>query len=82
MLDATDLRHLIQAKLAEGRLPWDRFERVWGGTGLGQVCAACDETISKTQVGIESLRASETSLFFHLRCFAAWESVRLLERTE
>jgi len=55
---------------------------VWGGTGLGQVCAACDETISNTQVGIESLRASETSLFFHLRCFAAWESVRLLERTE
>jgi len=32
MLDATDLRHLIQAKLAEGRLPWDRLNEC--GVGL------------------------------------------------
>ena len=44
------LRHLIQRKLADGRLPRSSIQRVWGGAGNGETCDACEEAVSKRQL--------------------------------
>jgi hypothetical protein len=70
------LRTLIQAKLADGRLPKEPMPRVWGGPGQGETCAACDEKAEKPALVIEGWTASGRITVFHARCFYVWEQER------
>ena len=50
-MEDAEVRGLIRAKLADGRLPRVAVTHVWGGSGDGRLaCAACDETIAKNQL--------------------------------
>jgi hypothetical protein len=48
-MEPQDLRTLIRAKLADGRLPVDSIPRVWGGPGSGETCDACEGSITKDE---------------------------------
>ena len=74
-MEDAEVRALIQAKLADGRLPRVALIHVWGGPGDGRACAACDETIRKDQLQIEGER-EELVGPFHMRCFHLWDSER------
>jgi hypothetical protein len=49
----TTRRILIRIKLRDGALPQDSIPRVWGGPGNGETCDACEEIVTKSQMGIE-----------------------------
>ena len=49
------LRRLIRSKLADGRLPQNSIPRLWGGSGNGETCDACEEIITKTQFVMEGV---------------------------
>jgi len=51
-----ETRHLIQRKLADGRLPQISVPRLWGGAGNGETCDACEESITATHLGRAALR--------------------------
>jgi hypothetical protein len=80
MLEDSAVRLLIRAKLADGRLPQGRSERVWGGYGTGETCAACEESISKDQLAMESPRLTGGVMAFHVKCFAVWDDERTSPR--
>lgn len=71
-----NLRLLIQAKLADGRLPREPMPRVWGGPGMGETCAACEEKVEKPGLVIEGWTESGRITIFHVRCFYVWEKER------
>ena len=77
MLDDDVLRLLIEAKLADGRLPRERGDRVWGGRGSGETCTVCEDSVSKDQLVMESFGPKGDGLFFHLKCFKIWDHERL-----
>ena len=49
---------LIRTKLADRTLPSVTPTAVWGGEGNGEVCAACDKAIQRTQWEVELDRKS------------------------
>ena len=75
-MDQLPLRHLIQRKLADGRLPRNSIPRVWGGAGNGEPCDACEEAVSKRQLLMEGLSAGKVAVQFHVRCFSLWDELR------
>lgn len=75
-MDTSILRLLIQAKLADGRLPHDHIPRMWGGPGDGETCDGCDETVTKTQMIVEGLDTSGSGVQFHVACFYVWDTER------
>jgi hypothetical protein len=52
-MDRPALTLQIQAKLADGRLPHNHIPRMWGGSGNGETCDGCGETVSKSQMVME-----------------------------
>ena len=74
-MEDEQVRALIRAKIADGRLPRAALTHVWGGSGDGRACAACDETIGKHQLQIEGEQETFVGPF-HLRCFHLWDSER------
>ena len=75
-MEDSPLRLLIRDKLADGRLQQQAIPRVWGGPGDGETCAACEETIAKSQLVIEGSGDDGKAAFFHVRCFQVWDSER------
>ena len=75
-MDQLPLRHLIQRKLADGRLPRNSIPQVWGGAGNGETCDACEEAVSKQQLLMEGLSAGKMAVQFHVRCFSLWDELR------
>ena len=67
----TTRRILIRIKLRDGGLPPDSIPRVWGGEGNGETCDACEEIITKDQMGIEG-----GGVTFHVWCFHLWDAER------
>jgi hypothetical protein len=67
----TTRRILIRIKLRDGGLPPDSLPRVWGGAGTGETCDACEEIITKDQMGIEG-----GGVTFHGWCFHLWDAER------
>lgn len=68
-MKAEALRLLIQRKLSDGRLPYNRMPRFWGGPGAGEPCTACDSCITKQQLVMEgraSTRTDEKPIRFHV----------------
>jgi len=75
-MESSAIRLLIQQKLADGRLPHDSIPRVWGGSGAGETCDACNEVITKAQFVMEGVGAEHKAVQFHVLCFQLWDSVR------
>jgi hypothetical protein len=53
MIDEEILRARAREVLRTGKLPNARPERIWGGPGIGQRCALCDEPIERNQSELE-----------------------------
>ena len=80
--DELELRRRARAALHAGNLPRYPSERMWGGTGSGNRCPVCGDSIEAAEKELElEYMADEThgvrELHLHLPCFSAWE----LERT-
>ena len=75
-MDKSTLRLMIQDKLTNGRLPRNYIPRVWGGTGNGEICDGCDETVTKAQMVMEGLSGKDFAVQFHLACFYVWDATR------
>jgi hypothetical protein len=69
------LRLLIQEKLTDGRLPSTPIPRVWSGSGNGQTCDGCGETVTHTQTLVEH-RDAGSGVQFHVACFHVWNVER------
>jgi hypothetical protein len=69
---AQDIAAAIRAKLASGELPSAKPEKVWAGTGTGQLCAACGARIAATDVEYE-VEFRARSLWFHHGCLIIWD---------
>jgi hypothetical protein len=84
MPDEAHLREDAREALRLGKLPSEQPARLWGGPGVGAVCAICRRPASRSQieVAIEFARTGPVpgldKYHLHLRCFAAWE----LERSQ
>lgn len=84
MSDEVQLREDAREALRMGKLTSGQLTRLWGGLGVGAVCAICRRPVSRDQieVAIEFVRTGPIpgldKYHLHLRCFAAWE----LERSE
>lgn len=74
-VNETDRGALILAKLASGELPSAKPEKVWAGTGTGQLCAACGARIAATDVEYE-VEFRARSLWFHHGCLMIWDRER------
>jgi hypothetical protein len=72
---AQDIRAAVRAKLASHELPSAKPERVWAGTGTGQLCAACGAPIAATDVEYE-VEFRARSLWFHHGCLITWDRER------
>lgn len=72
------LRLLILCKLADGRLPLNSIPGVWGRSGNGEICDACEIIVTKDELAVEgiSLAGGKRPLQLHVRCFWIWESER------
>jgi RNA polymerase sigma-70 factor, ECF subfamily len=68
------LRIKAREAVLAGRLPSARPERIWGGPGMGERCAVCQEPIEPQESELELQFAGQASYHVHVRCFAAWES--------
>jgi hypothetical protein len=81
-MDRPALTLLIQAKLADGRLPHNHIPRMWGGPGNGETCDGCGETVSKSQMVMEGLSVTDAAhadgigVQFHVECFQVWVGER------
>ena len=75
-MEDAQVRALIRAKLADGRLPRAALTRVWGGGGQGEFCVACDEPIQKGHLSMGGQRDALIVGPFHARCFHLWDSER------
>jgi len=81
-MDRPALTLLIQAKLADGRLPNNHIPRMWGGPGNGETCDGCGETVTKSQMVMEGLSVTDATgisgvgVQFHVECFHVWDMGR------
>lgn len=71
-----DIAARIGAKIAAGLLPLATEPRQQIGKGSGCSCAACDESITHTDVEYEVNIGSRRMLRFHSDCHAAWTDGR------
>ena len=78
-MDHESLRHLIQQKLADARLPQDHMPRIWGGPADGDMCDACDLVVSGGEYvieGVSGFGSDKRAVQFHVQCFALWDEMR------
>jgi len=70
----TALRSRVRERVADGRLPVMVPTRIDAGYGSGQICVACDEPITSTQVEYELSDCRDgRPLCFHLGCHVVWQ---------
>jgi hypothetical protein len=79
-MDNATVRLLIREKLDDGRLPHDNIPRMLGGTGNGETCDGCGETVTNMQMLMEGLStdsgAKDSCVHFHITCFHLWDVER------
>jgi hypothetical protein len=73
--DRDALQTRIQALITSGDLPCEDCVVTWYGQGRERLCAACDRRILGTDTEIECDVPRSGTIFFHLACYDAWQSV-------
>ena len=81
-MDQPILRLLIREKLADGRLPHTPVPRVWSGSGSGETCDGCGQTVTEAEMAMEGLDAKGWGVQFHVACFHLWDVERQVPRHE
>jgi hypothetical protein len=72
-MDLLTLR--IQDRIRTGRLPGGDCAATWYREGRGQRCAACDERILGTDLGVDCDLVGGATVQFHARCYIVWHSL-------
>jgi hypothetical protein len=76
-MNETAVRQVVRSKIADGTLPRDNIGLVAAATyGLGQMCAACSESVSPRKVLYKLTRAGSNGFVVHSDCFAIWRDER------
>jgi hypothetical protein len=84
MPNEAELRKLAREVLRAEKLPRREPEGIWGGPGVGALCAVCQKPVTRDELEYEIQFAHDGATpgldkyHLHLRCFAVWE----LERTK
>ena len=68
----TDLRRRIRERIDDGLLPLIVPTEITAGYGHGELCSACDEPVSDTQIEYDVMHAGRT-LSLHLGCHVIWQ---------
>jgi hypothetical protein len=82
--DEPFLREKARDAIRTGKLPVRSPDRTLGGSGCGEVCAMCGETLRRDQMELEAEFKLDDEVLgldkyhLHPRCFTAWE----FERTQ
>lgn len=82
-LDSVALREQISARIEQGMLPAAGEQKIFGGYGSGQPCAACDAPVLQSQVLYEVEVQQQQGLIvlaLHRSCFDIWMEASLLPR--
>jgi hypothetical protein len=69
------LRAMIQESVTCGRLPKVDCVVTWYGLGRGQLCAACNQRILGSEVGVDCDLSDGSTLRLHARCYTLWHSL-------
>jgi len=70
-----DLQEVIRAKIADGRLPTGRAQRVYAGPGTGD-CTACERPVLPGDTEYEFIGADGRLFRYHLRpCYEIWSEL-------
>jgi hypothetical protein len=86
MPDEKILRDKARAAVRDGKLPSRRPDRTWGGPGVGATCSVCDLPVERDEMEFEIQFARDGNnprldkFHVHIRCFAAWEFERRVNR--
>jgi hypothetical protein len=75
------LRAKAEEKVNKGILPQRVADRLWGGPGVGEPCAVCEQPVAKAEIEFEVQFAKDGGgpldvFHVHTRCYALWELVR------
>jgi hypothetical protein len=73
--DRNALQTRIQSLMTSGDLPCEDCVVTWYGQGRDRHCAACERRILATDTEIECDVPGTGTVFFHLACYDAWQSV-------
>jgi len=81
--ESAALRAQIALRLDNGTLPAAGNQKIFGGYGANQACAACDAPVLETEVIYEVEVQRETEVIviaMHRRCFDLWMEASLARR--
>ena len=81
--DSTALRAQIALRLDNGNLPAAGNQKIFGGYGANQACAACDAPVLESEVlyEVEVQQDAEVIVIaLHRRCFDLWMEESLARR--
>jgi hypothetical protein len=78
-MDEGLLREKAREAIQAGKLPQRAPDRLWGGTGRGETCVLCGDSLGEGQASLEleytgnRYSHGKTSYLLHVRCFSAVE---------
>ena len=76
MADDVRVRGIIRLKLQRGLLPASSPpDGIWAGRGADELCSACGERVTKSQMLYEWDGAGGR-MNMHLRCYELWDDER------
>ena len=78
MPNDTRLREQARAVIESAKFPARSPDRIWGGNGIGAICAVCDWSVTGDELELEIEFAGSGArggdkFHLHIRCFAVWE---------
>jgi hypothetical protein len=71
-----ELRPIARVRIATGQLPEQVPTKIWGGPGVGQLCALCDKPILHEEIEYElegHIGGAIRSFRFHVVCQSVWQ---------
>jgi hypothetical protein len=68
----------VRQRLDSGDLPRQRIH-LRSALGRGQPCDGCKDVIPDHETAVEATAPGNTLLLFHVPCFMAWETHRILD---
>jgi hypothetical protein len=71
-MDEPTIRRRVREMLTTGALPCEDPAATWAGRGEGKWCAACAERIGMSEIEIEVVLPSGTTILLHRACHVIW----------